>query len=116
MNCDEILDGKCTRCSSGFHMISNGGCSEDDTKCAAYFGENCQKCIDGFKLNNQGICVKAISFCKIQDYNQCTQCNSGYRLFNGNCLIIDQYCLSFNEKLQGCVKCMNNYHTESGAC
>lgn len=91
-NCDEIKDGRCSKCSAGYHLISTGACLQDDEKCASYLGENCDKCVDGYRLNSQGYCVRKIPFCKVLSYEKCTECQGGYQLNNGNCLISDKNC------------------------
>jgi hypothetical protein len=94
-NCNNIFNGQCTSCVSGYTLSNNqcvavsGGAtviSDRDPNCVNYVNNVCNKCSDKYYIGSSGTCIPVNPLCKSNDATgACTSCFPGYSLSAGSC-------------------------------
>ncbi len=131
-NCDSCIynpeenTNKCSRCSDGYTLDSEGNCISCQTDCkyCQLLGNNindtiCIKCDNNYMMNN-GVCQKCKSFCSQCYYEDnkkepiCSLCQNGYGYDNINNECID--CQSRQETGTGCRSCRYNSSNDKFEC
>lgn len=99
-----------------------GGASNSDVNCQNLTNGVCQRCYSGFFLNPSFMCIQSNPLCKTSDPNTgaCLSCYSGYGLSNGNCTVGNSPTTSGDPNCKStdqsgvCMGCYSGYFLTSG--
>ena len=114
-------NGLCKTCIPQYVLTPQGTCLLRDANCFNYTNGLCVKCAPLYYLHNS-TCIKETPKtkdpnCMVGDlYNYCQQCNAGYYISQGNCLLADQMCKTFDPSNGNCLSCYDGYRLNNNKC